>query len=101
MQHRSLPIDPDWDNDDSYVSSLLSFATSSDIFRNLCGGIHILDFLTREPDLYNTVLPRKWRDWFDIVTINDVLDLLLHEDLQQFGLPTSGAGTQYESWRGY
>jgi Methyltransferase domain len=101
MQHRSLPIDPDWDNDDSYVSSLLSFATSSDIFRNLCGGIHILDFLTREPDLYNTVLPRKWRDWFDRVTINDVLDLLLREDLQQFGLPTSAAGTQPESWRGH
>ena len=80
------PVDAAWDSDETFVSSLLSFATSSDIFRNLCGGIHILDFLTREPDLYTTVLPQEWRDWFDLVTIDDVLDLLLRENLQQFGL---------------
>jgi hypothetical protein len=100
MQGRCLPTDPAWNDDDGYVNSLLSFATSSDIFRNLCGGIHILDFLTREPDLYTTVLPREWRDWFDRVTVNDVLDLLLREDLQDLGLIFREAGTGPELWRG-
>ena len=99
MQHQGLPIDPAWDSDDAYVDSLLSFATSSDIFRNLCGGIHILDFLTREPDLYTTVLPQEWRGWFDRVPIDDVLELLLREDLQQFG--SSAPGERPSSWRGY
>ena len=71
------------------MASLLSFATSSDIFRNLCGGIHILDFLTREPDLYTRVLSQDWRDWFDRVSIDDMLDFLLREDLQQF-IPEAG-----------
>src|SRR3954451_16977784 len=92
MQRRGLPIDPTWVNDDAYVSSLLSFATGSDIFRNLCGGIHILDFLTREPDLYTTVVPQEWQVWFDRVTVDDLLHLLLHEDLAKLGLnvPTDG-----------
>jgi Methyltransferase domain len=85
-QWRGLPIDPAWVNDDAYVSSLLSFATGSAIFRNLCGGIHILDFLTREPDLYTTVLPQEWRVWFDRVTVDDLLNLLLREDPAKFGL---------------
>src|SRR5437762_200704 len=100
MRQRSLPIDPAWDSDDSYVSSLLSFVTSSDLFRNLCGGIHILDFLTREPDLYAAVLPQQWRDWFDKVSVDDLLDLLLREDLKRIRLCTSSQGT-HGSWRGH
>src|SRR5450432_925037 len=100
MQQRSLPVDPAWDSDDSYVSSLLSFATSSDLFRNLCGGIHILDFLTREPDLYATVLPQQWRDWFDKVSVDDLLDLLLREDLKHFRLSTPHQERR-RSWRGH
>ena len=78
-----LPLDPSWESEDEYVQSLLTFATSSDLFRNLCGGMHILDFLTREPDLYTTVLPQAWRDWFDLVDIERVLDLLMRDDLEQ------------------
>ncbi|EHY54171.1 hypothetical protein HRR83_008254 [Exophiala dermatitidis] len=77
----ALPLGPEWTSEDEYVQSLLTFATSSDIFRNLCGGVHILDFLTREPDIYTTVLPQDWRDWFDKVTVDEVLDLLLRRDL--------------------
>ncbi|KAK5557780.1 hypothetical protein LTR46_003958 [Exophiala xenobiotica] len=80
-----LPLHPEWRSDDEYVQSLLSFATSSNLFRNLCGGVHILDFLTREPDLYTHVLPQDWRDWFDLVTIDQVLDLLMHKDLSDLG----------------
>ncbi|PGH02860.1 hypothetical protein AJ79_07516 [Helicocarpus griseus UAMH5409] len=77
-----LPLPADWPDADAYISSLLSFATTSDIFRNLCGGVHILDFLTRVPDLYSTVLPQDWRDFFAHHDIQDILDLFMREDIQ-------------------
>lgn len=76
-----LPLDTSWPDEDVFVQSLLSFATESELFRNLCGGVHILDFLTREPELYATVLPQEWRNWFEQVDVHDVLQLLLREDL--------------------
>ncbi|EXJ60466.1 hypothetical protein A1O7_04619 [Cladophialophora yegresii CBS 114405] len=79
-----LPLDPAWKSEDEYVQSVLTFATTSDLFRNLCGGVHILDFLTREPDLYTTVLPPEWRDWFEQVDIDRVLDLLMRDDLARY-----------------
>lgn len=75
-----LPLKPDFDDAEAYVESLLSFITSSDLFQKLCGGVHILDFLTREPDLYSTVLPEKWRSWFQLHDISAILDLFLKED---------------------
>ena len=101
MPRRGLPIEHSWDDDGTYVDSLLSFATGSDIFRNLCGGVHILDFLTREPDLYTTVLPQEWRGWFDQVAIENVLDLLLREDLQQFASNDPDTTNPNQSWRGH
>ena len=65
---------------DDYVESLLSFITSHDLFQKLCGGVHILDFLTQQSDLYTTLLPNDWKEWFQIVEISDVLDLLMRED---------------------
>ena len=79
-----LPLDDSWNSEDEYVQSVLTFATTSDLFRNLCGGVHILDFLTREPDLYTTILPKAWRDWFDLVDVDRVLDLLLRDDLEKY-----------------
>lgn len=93
-----LPLDAHWKTEDEYLQSLLSFATGSDIFRNLCGGVHILDFLTREPDLYSTVLPREWREWFDGVSVDDVLDLLLREDLDNVKTD-HGCAPSKSSWR--
>lgn len=74
---RSLPINSRFDNAEAYVESLLSFITSSTLFQNLCGGVHILDFLTREPDLYSTLLPEDWRIWLLLHDIPAILDLLL------------------------
>ena len=74
-----LPINSRFDNAEAYVESLLSFVTSSTLFQNLCGGVHILDFLTREPDLYSTVLPEDWRVWFLLHDIPAILDLLMKE----------------------
>ena len=77
-----LPLHASWPTTETYVASLLQFTTSNTLFRNLCGGIHILDFLTRQPDLYTTVLPQEWRIWFDQVEIDDVLFLLLRAPLE-------------------
>ena len=63
-----------------FVKRLLSFVTSTELFQNLCGGVHILDFLTQEPDLYSTVLPEDWRDWFLYHDVSDILDVLMRED---------------------
>ncbi|GAB1193002.1 hypothetical protein APSETT444_002204 [Aspergillus pseudonomiae] len=79
---KTLPLTEEWTDPDAYVDALLSFATSSDIFRHLCGGVHILDFLTREPDLYTSLLPEHWRAFFEHHDIQDLLDLFLREDLQ-------------------
>lgn len=77
-----LPLPPGWKDAETYVDSLLLFATSSALFRNLCGGVHILDFLTREPDLYSTILPAEWRGFFEQHEVSDILDLLLREDIE-------------------
>lgn len=87
-----LPLDASWQGDTSaYVSSLLDLGTSSPLLRTLCGGVHILDFLTRDPDLYSVVIPAAWRAWFgrDDVAVADVLDLLMRRDLGEF----EGGGT--------
>ncbi|KAI9822688.1 MAG: hypothetical protein M1827_000407 [Pycnora praestabilis] len=81
-----LPIQEKFADANAYVESLLNFTASCMLFRTLCGGVHILDFLTREPDLYSMVLPNTWRDWFSQFTMEDILDLLMREDLSQLGL---------------
>ena len=76
---RDLPLHPDWHSEDEYINELLTFATSSELFRHLCGGVHVLDFLTTEPDLYTRVLPSEWRDWLDEIDIWDILQYVLHD----------------------
>ena len=96
-----MPIDPSWSSEDEYVESLLAFVSTSELFRNLCGGVHILDFLTRKPDLYSWILPEPWRIWFELVDIADVLDLLLREDLYPL-IPLQGkCDESHAKWRGY
>ena len=80
LRERPLPFQENTVDTD-YVDSLLSFITSSDLFQRICGGIHILDFLTQEPDLYNTVLPQAWTEWFQLHEVSDILDLFLREDI--------------------
>lgn len=84
MASRPLPLHPDFADADIYVDSLLTFATSCELFQRLCGGVHILDFFTKEPDLYSAVLPSEWRSWFLLHQVSDILDLLMREDLHQF-----------------
>lgn len=79
---RPLPLGEEWEDPDSYVNALLSFATENLLFMNLCGGVHILDFLTREPDLYTTLLPEDWRAFFEQHDIHDIIRLFLREDIE-------------------
>lgn len=92
MATRPLPLHPDFTDAETYVDSVLTFATSCELFQSLCGGVHILDFFTKEPDLYSTVLPSEWRSWFLLHQVSDILDLLMREDLQQFENVTPSQG---------
>ncbi|KAL5315820.1 hypothetical protein ACEPPN_016692 [Leptodophora sp. 'Broadleaf-Isolate-01'] len=78
-----LPFSPDFKNADEYVESLLEFSAASTIFQTLCGGVHILDFFTREPSLYHTVIPAEWRSWLMARDSMDLLDFLMRDDLEK------------------
>ncbi|KAK4996418.1 hypothetical protein LTR66_003972 [Elasticomyces elasticus] len=94
---KELPLPADFEDADAYVDSLLEFVASSEMLRTLCGGVHILDFFTREPDLYSVVLPQEWRDFFGKHKTMDILDLLMREDIESFSL--FDGEIQSQSWR--
>ena len=102
-----LPVHSSFLTCEHYVESLLGFVTSNALFQTLCGGVHILDFLTEEPDLYSTVLPADWTDWFSLHDISSILDLLLREDisilehLETLADPESDGNATLISWRGF
>ncbi|KAF2246205.1 hypothetical protein BU26DRAFT_64492 [Trematosphaeria pertusa] len=91
-----LPLPVGFSDVDDFVESLLEFTTSSWLLQTLCGGVHILDFYTRSPDIYSSILPQPWRTWFKSRDIMDILDLLMREDLTQFDEKRDGELT----WRG-
>jgi hypothetical protein len=78
---KPLPYADDFASAESYVDSLLQFSAASTIFQTLCGGVHILDFFTREPSLYHTVIPEEWRAWLMSCESMPLLDLLIRDDL--------------------
>ena len=111
---RSLPFPNGHTDAEAYVESLLHFVTSSGMLQTLCGGVHILDFLTREPDLYETILPEDWRAWLKLLPIADILDLLMKEDIDHLlarsssaidddgqNIPKLDNESQGPDWRGY
>ncbi|KAJ5381378.1 uncharacterized protein N7496_003806 [Penicillium cataractarum] len=81
-RNRPLPLSEEWEDPDTYIKELLNFATTNVLFMNLCGGVHMVDFLTREPDLYTSLLPEEWRAFFEAHDIHDILQLLLREDIE-------------------
>lgn len=86
-QGSPLPHSPDFTSTEAYVDSLLHFVGSNDTLRTLCGGVHILDFFTSEPSLYERILPLEWRDFFHEHQPLDIVDLLIREHLSQFQDP--------------
>ena len=79
----SLPYADNFSSSDEYVDSLLEFSAASTIFQTLCGGVHILDFFTKEPSLYHTVVPEEWRSWLLACESMNLLDLLMRDDIEQ------------------
>ncbi|KAJ5998788.1 hypothetical protein N7451_006598 [Penicillium sp. IBT 35674x] len=98
---RPLPIAEAWESPDAYIEELLSFCTTSVLFMNLCGGVHMVDFLTREPDVYTTLLPENWRSFFHHHDIQDIIQLLLREDLDHLQRPPGpDADHSSRTWKG-
>ncbi|KAJ5668202.1 uncharacterized protein N7477_006772 [Penicillium maclennaniae] len=68
---------------------------------NLCGGVHMVDFLTRDPDLYTTLLPNDWTSFFEHHDVQDIIHLLLREDIEQLrsgGEPSKDQSSR--TWKG-
>lgn len=76
-----LPYSDHFASTGQYVDSLLAFAESNALLKKLCGGVHILDFFTNEPDLYSQILSEEWRVFIQAHEIGSFLDLLLREPL--------------------
>lgn len=93
-----LPLPQSFSDPDAYVTSLLHLVTTSETLQSLCGGVHILEFFTRTPDLYSGILPLDWREWAEKLDHVDFLDLLMREDIEQF---TAHPGAAEQRWRDY
>ncbi|KAK5119897.1 hypothetical protein LTR85_007223 [Meristemomyces frigidus] len=87
---RPLPHSDAFANSEAYVESILDFVGNNALLRTLCGGVHVLDFFTSDPALYDRVIPQDWRDFFGGHIIHDILDLLMREDLDQFQASDEG-----------
>ncbi|KAI0138826.1 methyltransferase domain-containing protein [Pestalotiopsis sp. NC0098] len=81
---KPLPYADCWGSTEEYVSSLLEFATTSDILQTLCGGVHILDFFTNEPGLFQQIIPDDWQDYLMRTDPMRLLDILMRDDLTSF-----------------
>ncbi|KAI4117171.1 MAG: hypothetical protein LQ338_007599 [Usnochroma carphineum] len=79
---KPLPFCSHFADVEEYIDSLLSFVTLSGTFRTLCGGVHILEFLTQDPDLYTALFPQDWRQFFDTLDVRDFLNLLMRSHLE-------------------
>lgn len=77
---KPLPIADEFGSTDEYVESLLQFASTSDIFQILCGGVHILDFFTNDPGLFQWVLPPDWQTFLMECEPMALLDFLMRHD---------------------
>jgi hypothetical protein len=96
-----LPISGKWETPDAYMEALLSFSTTSVLFMNLCGGVHMVDFLTREPDLYTTILPKDWRSFFEQHDAQNIIGLLLRENIDHLrGVDEPSVEQCSRTWNG-
>ncbi|KAI5867186.1 methyltransferase domain-containing protein [Durotheca rogersii] len=78
---KPLPYPDCWDGPEAYVEQLLHFASTSDSFQILCGGVHILDFFTTEPGLFQSVIPIEWQSYVLQCEPMKFLDVLMRDTL--------------------
>lgn len=88
--HKPLPISDEFGSAEEYVESLLSFASTSDAFQTFCGGVHILDFFTGEPGLFQSVLKPDWQDFLMGCQPVALLDFLMRDDVESPPPPSDG-----------
>jgi hypothetical protein len=67
---------------------------------NLCGGVHMVDFLTREPDIYTQILPKDWISFFEQHDIQDIIHLLLREDIEHLRTGEPAVDQSSRTWNG-
>lgn len=79
---KPLPFSDEFSSPDEYISELLRFTQTSNLFQIMCGGVHILDFFTSKPGLYYSALPEEWHDFLLAQDIMRVLDLFVRDDLE-------------------
>ncbi|ORY71216.1 methyltransferase domain-containing protein [Pseudomassariella vexata] len=84
---KPLPHPDCWESTDEYVDNLLEFATTSAIFQTLCGGVHILDFFTHEPELFQLIVPPDWQKYLLQCGSMTLLDVLMRDDLNSLSDP--------------
>ncbi|KAK6339315.1 hypothetical protein TWF718_008736 [Orbilia javanica] len=87
----TLPYDQSFSSAEAYITSLLNF-TSTPLFDQLVGGVHILDFFTSSPPLYDSIIPLPWREYFETKSIEEILQVLLRTNLSTVrpeGIPDS------------
>jgi hypothetical protein len=93
---RPLPYADEFSSADEYVESLLHFAANSDLFRFLCGGVHILDFFTTDPGLFVSAVPKEWQHYLLQTEPMALLDFLMRDDLSSVA-PSNGPGAPPET----
>ncbi|GKT58619.1 hypothetical protein ColTof4_10386 [Colletotrichum tofieldiae] len=86
IPEKPLPCSDEFASPDAYVAALLEFATTTDIFQILCGGVHVLDFFTNESGLFAQILPREWQPFLLSYDTMALLDLLMRDDLDALPL---------------
>ena len=79
-----LPYDSSFSSPEEYIDSLLEFVTISDPLRILCGGVHVLDFLTSDISLFQEALPAEWQPFLLSTDVMRLLDLLVREEPSEF-----------------
>ncbi|KAI1433366.1 methyltransferase domain-containing protein [Xylaria sp. CBS 124048] len=84
---KPLPYPDCWATPEEYVDNLLQFVTSSDTFRILCGGVHVLDFFTSDPGLFSSVVPDEWQPWLLQCDPMKFLDILMRDDMDSLADP--------------
>ncbi|GAP90542.1 putative methyltransferase-like protein 25 [Rosellinia necatrix] len=87
-----LPYPNCWATPEDYVDNLLQFVTTTDTFRILCGGVHVLDFFTSEPGLFNAVVPDEWQPWLLQCEPMKLLDILMRQDVDSLPDPQPPIG---------
>ncbi|SPO00979.1 uncharacterized protein DNG_03727 [Cephalotrichum gorgonifer] len=76
-----LPHSEEFGSPDEYISALLQFASTSRLLHTLCGGVHILDFFTSSPSIFETLLPPEWQEFLVRCGSTELMDLFARDDL--------------------